>query len=258
MMKLRVGDLSELIDIARLPDMSHIEVRGDTLHIGALATHAEIARSDVAARIPALIEAGGGIADRQVRNLGTIGGGLSVADASGDWPACLRGLNAGVVIAGPSGNRTVSVADFIVDTYTTCLQADEVVIEVQVPLPAANTGSAYVAFKRAAAAFPTCAAGIQLTMDGNTCTAVRLVLGCAGPTAVVSAAAEAQLLGKAITRSDLQGAAEIIVAASQPPPDARGSEAFKRAMLTTLVVEAGERALARCRGEAVSGGHRYA
>jgi carbon-monoxide dehydrogenase medium subunit len=258
MMKLRVGELSELIDIGRLPDLSHIEVRGDNLHIGALATHAEIARSDVAACIPALIEAGGGIADKQVRNMGTIGGGLSVADASGDWPACLRGLNASAVIAGPNGSRTVSVADFIIDTYTTCLQSDEIVTEIQVPLPDANTSSAYVAFKRAAAAFPTCAAGIQLSIDGGICTAVSLVLGCAGPIAVVSADAETQLLGKEISRPDLQAAAEIIVAASQPPPDARGSEAFKRAMLKTLVVEAGERALARCRGEEVSGGHRYA
>ncbi len=258
MMKLRVGDLSELVDIGRLPDLSHIEARGDTLHIGALATHAEIASSEVAARIPALIEAAGGIADKQVRNMGTIGGGLSVADASGDWPACLRGLNASVVIVGSNGSRTVSVADFILDTYTTCLEADEIVTEIQVPLPDANTSSAYVAFKRAAAAFPTCAAGIQLSMDGGTCTAVSLVLGCAGPVAVVSPDAEAQLLGKEISRSDLEAAAEIIVAESQPPPDARGSEAFKRAMLKTLVVEAGERALARCRGEEVSGGHRYA
>lgn len=258
MMKLRIGDLSELIDIGRLPDLSHIEARGSTLHIGALATHAAIARSDAAAAIPALVDAAGGIADKQVRNMGTIGGGLSVADASGDWPPCLRGLNASAVIAGPAGNRTVSVADFVLDTYTTCLETGEIVTEIQVPLPDANTSSAYVAFKRAAAAFPTCSAGIQLSLDGNICTAASLVLGCAGPVAVVSTAAEAELVGKEITTGALQAAAEIIVAASQPPPDARGSEAFKRAMLKTLVVAAGERALARCRGEDVSGGHRYA
>jgi CO/xanthine dehydrogenase FAD-binding subunit len=56
----------------------------------------------------------------------------------------------------------------------------------------------------------------------------------------------------------LEKAASIIVAASSPPSDARGSEAFKRAMLRSLVVEAGMRALVRARGEQLTGGHRYA
>ena len=154
MMKLRVGEMSELIDIGQLPDLSHIEERNGVLHIGALATHAAIAASDVAARIPALREAAAGIADRQVRNMGTIGGGLSVADPSGDWPAVLQVLDATIVIAGSAGSRTVGIAEFVLDSYTTCLKSDEIVTEIQLPLPDANTCSSYVAFKRAAAAFP--------------------------------------------------------------------------------------------------------
>jgi carbon-monoxide dehydrogenase medium subunit len=258
MMKLRMGDIAEVIDIGRLSGLSNIEVRESTLCIGALATHAKIAASELAAGIPALVEAAAGIADKQVRSMGTIGGGLSVADASGDWPTCLRGLNASVVIVGAAGSRKVPISDFVVDAYATCLKSDEIVTEIQVPLPDANTSSAYVAFKRAAAAFPTCSVGVQLTLENNICQQVSLVLGCAGPTAVVSAEAEAQLQGKEINSETLRAAAQTIVAASDPPPDARGSAVFKRAMLETLVVEAGERALARCRGEAVNGGHRYA
>ena len=140
----------------------------------------------------------------------------------------------------------------------TCLDADEIVTEIQIPVPDSNTTSAYVAFKRAAAAFPTCSVGIQLTLDGDTCSKAALVLGCAGPTVIVSAEAEAQLQGQPITEETLAAAAQTIVAVSEPPPDARGSEAFKRAMLKSLVVEAGMRALACARGEEVKGGHRYA
>ncbi len=258
MMKLRIGDTAELIDIGRLPNLDYIEVRGKVMHIGALATHAQIAASDVAAQIPALVEASAGIADKQVRSMGTIGGGLSVADASGDWPTVLRGLDANVVITGSGGALEVNISDFVEDTYTSCLKPDEVVTEIQVPMHDANTNSAYVAFKRAAAAFPTCSAGVRLSMDGDRCVQASLVLGCAGPIAIVSSEAEAQLAGQAITPELLAAAAETMVAASEPPPDARGSEAFKRAMLKTLVVEAGERALARCKGETVEGGHRYA
>jgi len=258
MLKMRIGEMAELVDIGHLPDLNHIEQRGETLHIGALATHARIAASEVAAVIPLLAECGGGIADRQVRNMGTIGGGVSVADPSGDWPTGLRTLDAKLVLTGPTGSRTVSISDFILDSYTTCLQGAELVTEIQIAIPPAGSGSAYVAFKRAAPAYPTASAGIQLTLDGNTCTAVRIALGSAAPVAVVSEEAEAQLLGKEISKELLESAAETIVAGTEPPPDARGSSAFKSAMLQKLVVEAGERAAARCRGENISGGHRYA
>ena len=258
MLKLRIGDMAELIDIGRLPDLLHIEQRGNTLHIGALATHGQIGGSELAGRIPALVEAAGGIADRQVRSMGTIAGGLCVADPSGDWPTALRLLDATITAVGSSGTRALPIADFILDAYTTALGADEIVTEIQLPMPAADTTSAYVAFKRAAAAFPTCSAGIQLTMEQDVCRKARLVLGCAGDTVVTSAEAEAQLEGQPITEQTLSAAAEAIVNVSKPPPDARGSEAFKRAMLKTMVVEAGMRAVARSRGEVIKGGHRYA
>lgn len=258
MLKMRIGDVAELVDIGHLPGLDHIEQRGDTLHIGALATHANVAASEVASVIPLLAECGGGISDRQVRNMGTIGGGVSVADPSGDWPTGLRTLDANLVLTGPAGSRTVSIRDFIVDAYTTCLDTAELVTEIQIALPPAGSSSAYVAFKRAAPAYPTASAGIALTMEGNTCTAVRIALGAAAPVTVVSDEAEALLRGKEINRELLESAAEVIVAASEPPPDARGSEAFKRAMLRKLVVEAAERAIARCKGEQVSGGHHYA
>jgi carbon-monoxide dehydrogenase medium subunit len=95
-------------------------------------------------------------------------------------------------------------------------------------------------------------------LDGDTCSRVRIVLGGAGTTTIVSDEAEAILAGKTITDTLLQQAGDVIVAAAAPTPDARGSESFKRAMLRSLVVDAGQRALARARGEQVVGGHRYA
>ena len=73
-----------------------------------------------------------------------------------------------------------------------------------------------------------------------------------------STAADAMLSGEAVSDQLLSEVADAVVAESDPPPDARGSEAFKRAMLKSLVVEAGRRAVARANGEQVKGGHRYA
>jgi carbon-monoxide dehydrogenase medium subunit len=258
MMKLRVGDYPQLVDIGRLKNLSHIEQRGETLHIGALARHAQVAASDAAARFPILRDVAGGIADKQVRTMGTIGGGVSIADASGCWPCGLRTIGAQIVATGPSGSRQIPIAEFIQGAYTTSLATNEIVTEIQIPLPGANTGSAYVAFKRSAAAYPTVAAGVLLHMDGDHCTRGHVVLGGAGSTTIASPEADGMLSGQAVTEDLLGQVAETVVGASSPPPDARGSEAFKRAMLKSLVKEAGLRALARARGDQVNEGHRYA
>jgi len=258
MMKLRVGDVRRIVDIGELHGMSHIERRGDTVHIGALARHAQVAASPVARDYPLLRDVAGGIADRQVRTMGTIGGGLAMADANACWPCGLRTAGARVVCTSPRGVRTLTVDDLIVDSYTTCLANDELITEIQIPVPGAGSGAAYIACKRSAPAYPTVAAGVLLQMDGDVCRRARIVLGGGGSTTVVSEEAEAALRGTPAKPADLEKAAAIVVAAASPPVDARGSESFKRAMLHSLVLEAGQRALARARGEQPAGGHRYA
>lgn len=258
MLKMRMGDMTDLIDIGRLPNLSAIERRGDTFHIGALVTHAQAAASELGELIPLIRDCAGGIADIQVRNRGTIGGCLSVADPSIDWPVGLHALDTVVVCTGPQGTRSVAINDFIVDAYVTALGDAELVTEVQVKIPPANSGGAYIAFKRTAAAYPTATAAVQLTMDGDTCSDIRIALGAAGTKAVTSPEANQQLIGQVLTKENLKKAAAIVVAASNPPADARGSEEFKRAMLSKLVVDSAERALSRSRGETVKGGHIYA
>ena len=157
-----------------------------------------------------------------------------------------------------AGSRQIAIGDFILDSYTTCLAANEIVTEIQIPLPDGNTGGAYVAFKRSASAYPTVAAGVLLSMNGDACSQGRIVLGGAGSTTINSAEADAMLSGQVINEDLLSRAADAVVAESSPPPDARGSESFKRAMLKSLVLEAGKRALARANGEQIKGGHRYA
>jgi carbon-monoxide dehydrogenase medium subunit len=258
MMKMRMGDMTDLIDIGRLPNLNYIEKRGDTYYVGALVTHREAADSPLGDDIPLIRDCAGGIADKQVRHRGTIGGGLSVADPSGDWPTGLHALGAKVVCTGPNGTRTVPVEEFIVESYTTVLGDGELVTEVQIPVPQGKAGGAYIAFKRAAAAYPTSTAAIQLTMNGDTCEDIKIALGASGTKAVMSADAENALKGQPLTTENLKKAADIIVAAANPPVDARGSEDFKRAMLKKLIVETAERAQARARGENVKGGHKYA
>ena len=257
-LKMRMDEPSDLVDIGRLAELTYIRKEGDRYCIGALATHARIAASAAAAEIPVLHDCAANIADPQVRTLGTIGGSVSIADPSSDWPALLHLLDAEIVCRGLQGSRTVSIRDFITDSYSTSLVDGELVTEIRIPVPPANSGGAYLGFKKAAPAYPAASAGVQLTLTaGNICQAVRLVLGAAGPVPVTAPDLEQSLVGQPLTDEKLQQAATALVDLSDPPTDARGSAEFKRVMLRSLLLRAAHTAMQRAKGENVKGSHEY-
>jgi hypothetical protein len=118
LMKLRLAQPGHLVDLRKVDGLTGVrEVQG-ALQIGALTTHADLAKSELLrAKLPMAAEAAGQIGDAQVRNLGTIGGSLAHADPSADWPAVLTALDASVVVAGPQGERTLEVEQLIVGPH---------------------------------------------------------------------------------------------------------------------------------------------
>src|SRR6185369_5979586 len=117
------------------------------LRIGALATHAELASSDVVrAAAPALAEAAAAVGDPAVRNRGTIGGNVAHADPASDLPTVLVALDARIGAIGPSGARTIPADEFFTGIMTTSLADDEIVSEILVPAAGPGQGSAYVKF----------------------------------------------------------------------------------------------------------------
>ena len=258
LLKLRLDEPSDLVDIARLPGLHFMQNDDGNIRIGALTTHARIGQSELATAVPILGDCGNGIADPQVRARGTIGGSVSSADPSCDWPTLLHTLDAEIVCHGNAGSRTVPIREFIQDSYTTILDGAELVTEIRFKAPPANSGGAYIGFKKSAPAYPTASAGIQLTLaDGNVCQEVRLALGAVGPTPVTSDEAEGLLRGKTLTEELLKQAAEAIVEASDPPVDSRGTADFKRAILRSLFMKAAHRAMERAGGTQILGRHEY-
>ena len=257
-LKLRMDEPSDLVDIGRLPNLRNISNDNEFIQIGALATHAHIGRSEVISHIPIVADCANGIADAQVRSRGTIGGSVSAADPSGDWPALLYTLDAEIVCQGPNDSRTLAIRDFIVDSYTTALTAAELVTEIRFKPPGNNAGGSYIVFKKAAPAYPTAAVGIQITLaEEDVCKDVRLVLSAVGPRSVTSDEAESVLRGNPLSNDKLEKAAEAIIAASDPQSDSRGSAAFKRTMLHSLFLKAADIAISRARGHHITGAHEY-
>lgn len=259
LMKMRLAKPAALVDINRVPALRGIAQRNGEICFGALARHADIENSEIAATIPILHDCAAGIADVQVRNQGTIGGSLAEADPSGDWNTALLTLEASVRCVGSKSERVIPLKDFITDAYTTVLKQDELVTEVRVKTPAPRSGGAYVAFKRCAPVYATASAAVQLTLDGkNTCKDARIVLGCVGLMAQRANAAESALRGKDLDGKVMQNAADACRESAEPQGDLRGSAEYKRALVAALVKRAIHIALRRARGEKVEAGHEYA
>ena len=258
LMKLRFANPKHLVDLNFISGTSYIKGGNGALRFGAMTRHAEIEASASAIKIPILHDCAAGIADVQVRNRGTIGGSLAEADPSGDWAAVLMTLQTAVRCLSPRGERTVPLADFIKDAYTTELAHDELVSEIIVHIPAKNSGGAYLAFKRSAPVYPTASAAVQLTMEGDTCKDTAIVLGCVGLTPIKVKDAESALRGKRVTDNAISAAVESARAAADPQSDMRGSAEYKRTLIGALVKRAIEIAVRRSRGEQVEVSHIYA
>jgi aerobic carbon-monoxide dehydrogenase medium subunit len=259
LMKLRLARPGVLVDLNSIPKLSHIEKRdGSSIRIGALARHAEIADSELAASIPILHDCAAGIADAQIRNRGTIGGSIAEADPSGDWAPVLLTLSTEVHCTGPKGIRTIALPDFLKDAYTSALEKGELVREVAVQIPPKNSGGAYVAFKRSAPVYASASAAVQLTMaDREMCQQAHVYLGCVGLLPVHAEAAEKELRGRKITPQAIAAAGEAAMEAAQPHSDMRGSAEYKKVLVKSLVKRAIDAALRRSRGEQVKVTHEY-
>jgi len=256
-LKLRFDEPTDLVDIGRIPNLDQIDDSGDTISIGALATHNRIAASSVASSVPIVGDCANGIADNQVRNLGTIGGSVASGDPSCDWPALLHTLDAQIICQGTGGTRTLDINGFVQDLYQTVLNPGEIITGLSFNKPAAGSGGAYCTFKRCAPAYPTISVGVQLTMNGGQVESSRVALGSAGLTPIRAGEAEAELTGGSLTAEQVNKAAEAAMAASDPFDDRRGSAEFKRQLVATLTKRAIGIAQRRAGGETVKNSHEY-
>ena len=258
LMKLRLSTPAHLVDLNFIPDTSYIHSNG-SLRFGAITRHSEIAASAAAARIPILHDCAAGIADPQVRHMGTIGGSIAEADPTGDWAPVLLATGATVTTLGANGARSIELADFILDAYTTALLPAELITEIAVPIPSPRTGGAYIALKRCAPVYASASVAVQLALnEDETCNEAHVYLGVLGLTATRVTAAEELLRGQAISDRQIEGVREAVMDIAEPGSDMRGSADYKRHAAGSLAKLALDAALRRARGEQVEVTHLYA
>ena len=131
-MRLDLAQPSDLVSLGAIGELSGVEVAGESLVVGAMTSHAEVASSAlVLEHLGALAALAGGIGDPQVRNRGTLGGSVAHADPAADYPAAVVALDAVVV----TDRREIGADDFFTGLFETALEADEIVTAVRFPLP---------------------------------------------------------------------------------------------------------------------------
>lgn len=146
-LNMRLSAPELLIDITRLTELSGIQVRDGKAQIGALTTHAEIERSaEIGRHLPLLAQAVPHIAHAAIRNAGTFGGSIALADPAAEWPACCVALDAQFVLASKAGTRRVAARAFFKGLYATALAPNEVLTQVEIPVPGPEYRSAFVEF----------------------------------------------------------------------------------------------------------------
>jgi carbon-monoxide dehydrogenase medium subunit len=229
-MKLRLSQSSALVDLGGAADLKGIKVDGGNVSIGAMTTHATVARSaEVQKAIPALAELAGGIGDQMVRNMGTIGGSIANADPAACYPAAVLGLGATI----HTNQRSIPGDSFFTGLYETALKPGELIVSVSFPIP---QKAAYIKYKQPASRFALVGVFVSQGAGG-----VRV-----GVTGAKSHAFRATAIEAALTQSFTPAAAKgVKLAADDMNSDLHGTAAYRAAMVSVMAGRAVERALAR-------------
>jgi carbon-monoxide dehydrogenase medium subunit len=226
-MKLGLAAPEALIDLNGLSDLRLIKQEGDEVVIGAMATHAAVAASDVVKKaIPGLADLAGRIGDRQVRNRGTIGGSLANNDPAACYPAAVLGLGATVV----TNKRSIPGDSFFKGFYETALATDEMITSVRFPIP---KRAAYEKFRQPASRFSLVGVFVAQAKDG-----VRVAITGAGPVAFRAKDIEAALTKDWSNKS----AAAVKVSTDGLNSDLHGSAAYRASLIPVLAGRAVARA----------------
>jgi CO/xanthine dehydrogenase FAD-binding subunit len=240
-----------LIDVKGISALDYINYDDrDGLRIGALTLHRTIEKSPIIIqRFKVLSEMERNLATIQTRNWGTIGGNLCHCDPAGDPAPVLIALNAKLKLASSGGERIIDMEEFPKDYLEVDLEPNEMLTEIQVPIPPPHTGTAYEKLMVMQGDMGTVGAAVSITLrpgDG-VCKDARIALGSAASVPLRARKAESLLIGKVISDALLAEAGQVASTEADPPSDVHGSAEYRREMVKVFVKRVARMALERAK-----------
>ncbi|MEY2621174.1 MAG: hypothetical protein RIT26_994 [Pseudomonadota bacterium] len=228
MMNLRLAQPGTLIDIGGIDSLKTLAVEGQVLRIGALVTHDAILRSELVARhVPLLARAVPHVAHLAIRNVGTIGGSLALADPAAEYPAVALALGATIVAQGPKGQRRIAIGDYFKGLYQTALQPDELLVAVEFPLSQSGQAFHFDELSRRRGDYAMVGLACAVRLQGAQVQEARLAYLAVGDGPVLASAAMAALQGKPLDATTIQAAQQALVNDLHPNGDLQADPATK-------------------------------
>lgn len=224
---------SHLVSLDRIPGLRGIARLADgRIRVGAMTRHADTAGSDLFTGSLAVVrKAAGLIANKVVRNMGTMGGSVANADPAADYLPALACADAVLTVLGPEGAREIPILDYVQDWYETALELGEILTAITFPAPY-GAPSTYRKIARVSGDFATASCAMALTADGK---GVRVAIGACGPGPIRDRAAEAALHGHLDDPQAVAALAAALAAKADPVDDVRGSADYRLALIPRLV-----------------------
>ncbi len=244
---------SLIINLKHIPELTRIRFDDSgALYLGAAANAFTIGQNErIRQQFPGLHEAVGLIGSDQIQGRASVGGNLCNASPAADTIPSLLTSKAVCHIAGPGGaTRTLPVSEFILGPGRNALQAGELLVELELPAPAAHSADAYQRLiPRSEMDIAVVGVSVRVTVDNTgTCTDASVALGAVAPTPILVPEAAAALVGTRLEPADLERAAAAASAACRPLDDKRGTAEYRRRVAGVLTKRVAAEAAERARG----------
>jgi CO/xanthine dehydrogenase FAD-binding subunit len=240
LLNFRLARPDRLVDLNGVGELAYLRRDDGALRIGAMTRQATLERSSIVEeRWPLLKQAIRLVAHPQIRNRGTVGGSAAHADPAAELPVALTALDATFHIRSARGSRAVPARDFFLQPLMSAIEPGELLVEIETPPMAANSGTAFVEYARRHGDFALGGAAVVLDHedDGSIGRAAIALLG-AGPTPLRASAAEAALVGATVDEASAAEVAALAVEDVRPTGDIHGSAEYRQGLLRSLVRQA--------------------
>lgn len=249
LLNFRMTRPAVVVDLMHIPGMSFIELRGDRVAIGAMTRHADLEFSDlVAAKLPVMAAAMRHVAHLAIRNKGTIGGSLSHADPAAELPMLAVFYGATIKVQGPEGRRDIPAEDFFVSALTNCLGPEEIVFEIDFPIPGSHSGWAFEEVARRFGDFALACIAISFELLDHKIADARVAVMGVADTPRRLRGAEAALRGLQGGSEAAAGFAEVVRSCVTPESDIHVSAEYRKHLIGALAAKAFATAWTRVAG----------
>ncbi|BFH72322.1 glyceraldehyde dehydrogenase subunit beta [Sulfurisphaera javensis] len=235
MLKFRLVQPKFLVDLNPLRELYFVRDEGKTISIGSMTKHSDIVKDlTIKNKLPLLSQTASKVGDMQVRNMGTIGGSLSNADPSADYPAVALAYDATMILVSSSGERNVSAKDFFKGPFTTELKEDEILREIKFPVLEGYKFK-YEKIVRRAGDFALVGMAVLAKVENNKVDDIRVAYTGVSDKPYRPYELEKMLIGS-VTLDKIKEFAEKVSNSVNPPSDSRGSSSYRRKVMQLVTI----------------------